>query len=192
MKNIFFYPIIIILGFSCSSKLKTIDNKVAKTEKKILQEKKTASLYYYLLDTGAEISFDDIDENNFDYDESTTLNVFKNKKVITKVSFEITEKKNFIEYYRKCQIYFDNEIPILITDSLKSKQVIYLTGVHITTGKLVSQMEHIILSNNKAYIEDWETFKIKSIDKDKSDYIIKNKEQYRKIMKYLSSIKTRN
>ena len=109
---------------------------------------------------------------------------------IKKLSFEILEGKGYDEYNRKCQIYFENNIPILITEMVNAKYSQEVDGVDKISKKMKSvKMKFDTSINDKIYIYNWDKFEIEVIGGSKSNYNLKRKQEYDKLITLISGLK---
>jgi hypothetical protein len=147
-------------------KKKSIDSKVLKIEKGI-QEK----------------SLQQIPNWNFTMID-TLIYITKDKHGIKKVNFETDKKPNFVEYSRKCQIYFDNDVPIFITENSNGKYKYDMEGINRKTNQYSDfKFKREISKNIKIYIKNWKKFDVIIINGNQEDYDIKNKIQFDELIK---------
>jgi hypothetical protein len=150
---------------ACEKRNKSIDAKVLKIEKKI--NKKLLEQGSYLYDS--EIMF---------------INIIKNKQELKKIDFEIIEKENYDEYNKKTEIYFENNKPILIKESIKQKSSFLVDGLNKKTGKYDTAK---IFSQDtisvKIYSYDWDKYDVMIIGKNYDKEFKKEYHEYDKIIK---------
>ncbi len=167
MKKIIGLLLLILIDSSCSSELKSIDRKVSKIEKTITKN----------LTFGQNLCFD----CNPDIDASTYFTKIENQ--IEKINFEIVSNNNCKEYSKKCTIYLENNVPILITLITKGNCEFENSGENVKTKKFQSvKQAYIISSNVKIYVQDWGKFEITVIGGSKFNYNLKDKERFQKII----------
>jgi carbohydrate-binding DOMON domain-containing protein len=143
MKKIIILLVLILVYSSCSSKLKSIDRKVSKIEKII---EKNPNL-------GQNICW------NYSSRTGQIIYFTKSENQIKKINFEIDLKNDCKEYSKKCTIYLENNIPILITEIVNGVCEYEMSGINKKTNKFQSFNEESKISSNiRIYIDNWEEF----------------------------------
>lgn len=147
---------LILINFSCSPLANSIrvDKKTQKIDDRINPKKHKRPFESYLC-WHCEIN------NEFDQ-----LVIYKNGNEIKKIA--IDSDRDGIQ--RKCQIYFENNIPILISESFSGENKINVTGQNLTTNSLVSEVKFNVSKNYKIYINNWEKFDINIVGTTQSEY----------------------
>ncbi len=181
------FSLLVSLIFSCASSSsvkfkKNIDREVLKIEKKLIEKKNEKSIdkTYPFWDYW-------IGKNN------PIVLVTKNGNEIKKLSFEILEEEGYDHYNRKCQIYFKNNTPILITEIINAKCSEEVVGVDKISKDMKSvKIKTDISINDKIYIYNWDIFEIEVIGGNEYDYNLKRKQEYEKLITliYGSKMKT--
>jgi hypothetical protein len=167
MRKIFFLFVLISINLSCSSKFKSTDRKDSKIEKNITRNPNLGQTICW--DCSPEID--------------ALIYFTKIQNQIKKINFEIDSNNNCKEYSKKCTIYLQNNIPILITEITTGICEYEMSGINKKTNKFqILKKESKISSDVEIYINNWEKFEITVLGASKFDYDLKVKEKYEKII----------
>jgi len=100
-------------------------------------------------------------------------------------------KKGFEKFNRNCTIYFDDNVPIFITEVVKGEQTLAATGYNRNTKEYFGSFIDKTSVDVKVLINNWKTFEIFMFAGDNLEYILEHKEEYQKIVNEVLEITSR-